>query len=49
MRMNDGKCDPQGRFWVGSVAKAGPGGTPAGQVTVDGGAALYVLDGWAGE
>jgi sugar lactone lactonase YvrE len=22
MRMNDGKCDPQGRFWAGSMARA---------------------------
>jgi sugar lactone lactonase YvrE len=31
-RLNDGKCDPQGRFWIGSVSKA------AGQ------AALYRYD-----
>ena len=44
VRMNDGKCDPQGRFWVGSVAKTGPGTA----TTVANGAALYVLDSWAG-
>jgi len=32
VRMNDAACDPQGRFWVGSIAD------------VDGGAALYRLD-----
>ena len=41
-RMNDGKCDPQGRFWVGSVAKTGPGNAPM----IPGAAALYRLDGW---
>jgi len=43
VRMNEGKCDPQGRFWVGSVAKTGPDAAPS----VPGGAALYVLDRWS--
>ncbi|CAE8655042.1 unnamed protein product [Polarella glacialis] len=42
-RMNDGKCDPQGRLWIGSIAREGPDGADI----VPGGAALYVLDGWA--
>jgi sugar lactone lactonase YvrE len=33
-RFNDGKCDPQGRFWVGTMVEKGP----------PGGAALYCLD-----
>jgi sugar lactone lactonase YvrE len=41
-RMNEGKCDPQGRFWTGSVAKAGHTNAPS----IPGGAALYRLDGW---
>eukprot|EP00928_Gymnodinium_smaydae_P027256 TRINITY_DN21130_c0_g2_i1.p1 TRINITY_DN21130_c0_g2~~TRINITY_DN21130_c0_g2_i1.p1 ORF type:complete len:330 (-),score=33.99 TRINITY_DN21130_c0_g2_i1:49-1038(-) len=45
VRMNDGKCDPQGRLWIGSIAREGPGG--ADLVTV--GAALYVYEGWQGE
>jgi sugar lactone lactonase YvrE len=45
VRMNDGKCDPQGRFWVGSIARHGGG--PGGDLFT-GGAALYRLDGWAG-
>ena len=44
-RMNDGKCDPYGRFWVGSVAKTGPDGPSAAPLA--GAAALWVLDGWA--
>jgi sugar lactone lactonase YvrE len=32
VRMNDAACDPQGRFWVGTIADR------------DGGAALYRLD-----
>jgi len=44
VRMNDGKCDPQGRFWVGSIARHGSG--PGGNLK-DGGAALYRLDNWA--
>lgn len=32
VRMNDGACDPQGRFWVGTIGDR------------DGGAALYRLD-----
>ena len=43
-RMNDGKCDPQGRFWLGSVSRTGPGGADL----VMGGASLYVLETWAG-
>jgi sugar lactone lactonase YvrE len=33
-RFNDGKCDPQGRFWAGTMVEQGPRG----------GAALYRLD-----
>jgi sugar lactone lactonase YvrE len=33
-RFNDGKCDPQGRFWAGTMVEHGPWG----------GAALYCLD-----
>jgi len=44
VRMNDGKCDPQGRFWIGSIARHGSG--PGGDLK-DGGAALYRLDNWA--
>ena len=33
-RFNDGKCDPQGRFWAGTMVERGPRG----------GAALYRLD-----
>lgn len=33
-RFNDGKCDPQGRFWAGTMVEHGP----------PGGAALYCLD-----
>ncbi len=33
-RFNDGKCDPQGRFWAGSMVEEGP----------PGGASLYCLD-----
>lgn len=44
VRMNDGKCDPQGRFWVGSIARRGGG--PGGDLCA-GGAALYRLDAWA--
>jgi sugar lactone lactonase YvrE len=33
-RFNDGKCDPQGRFWAGTMVEKGP----------HGGAALYCLD-----
>lgn len=42
-RMNDGKCDPQGRLWLGSIARTGPGGADL----VPGASALYVLEGWA--
>lgn len=45
VRMNDGKADPQGRFWVGSVAKKG--WAPLAP-TIRGGAKLYVLEGWGG-
>ena len=34
LRFNDGKCDPEGRFWIGSMVEEGP----------QGGAALYMLD-----
>lgn len=34
MRLNDGKCDPEGRFWVGSMVESGPPNT----------AALYRID-----
>jgi len=44
VRMNDGKCDPQGRLWLGSISRTGPGGADL----LDGGAALYVYDGWEG-
>jgi sugar lactone lactonase YvrE len=36
--MNDGKCDPAGRFWAGTVAV-----DPETQLAVDGGGSLYVL------
>lgn len=45
-RMNDGKCDPHGRFWVGSVAKTAPDGPSAAPIA--GGASLWVYDGWDG-
>jgi len=34
IRFNDGKCDPEGRFWVGSMVEQGPAG----------GAALYCVE-----
>ena len=34
-RFNDGKCDPEGRFWAGTMAEGGRAGT----------AALYRIDG----
>jgi len=40
--MNDGKCDPQGRLWVGSIARTGPGGAGLAM----GASALYVLEKW---
>mmetsp|Transcript_5802 Transcript_5802/g.13423 ORF Transcript_5802/g.13423 Transcript_5802/m.13423 type:complete len:340 (-) Transcript_5802:201-1220(-) len=45
VRMNDGKCDPQGRLWIGSISRVGPGGADL----APGGASLYRLDGWATE
>ena len=42
-RMNDGKCDPQGRLWLGSIARVGAGGADL----APGASALYVLDGWS--
>lgn len=42
-RMNDGKCDPQGRLWLGSIARTGPGGADL----KPGASALYVLEQWS--
>jgi sugar lactone lactonase YvrE len=42
-RMNDGKCDPQGRLWAGSLVRDGN------RDLVGGAAALYLLRGWAAE
>lgn len=42
-RMNDGKCDPQGRLWLGSIARTGPGGADL----IPGASALYVLERWS--
>mmetsp|Transcript_78927 Transcript_78927/g.223366 ORF Transcript_78927/g.223366 Transcript_78927/m.223366 type:complete len:337 (-) Transcript_78927:161-1171(-) len=42
VRMNDGKCDPQGRLWIGSISRQGPGGADL----AAGGAAFYCYDGW---
>eukprot|EP00035_Acanthoeca_spectabilis_P016605 m.342336 g.342336 ORF g.342336 m.342336 type:complete len:210 (+) comp16547_c1_seq3:2446-3075(+) len=43
--MNDGKADPQGRLWFGSVAKES--WEPLAP-TIKGGSSLYVLDRWEG-
>ncbi len=47
MRLNDGKCDPQGRFWVGSMDDVGRGPVgilyrlgAAGCVAISGGVAV---------
>lgn len=46
MRMNDGCCDPQGRFWAGSMAYDGtPGAGALYRADPDGGVAR-VLDGY---
>ena len=41
-RMNDGRCDPNGHLWIGSIARQGPGGADL----VSKGSALWVLDSW---
>lgn len=45
VRMNDGKCDPQGRFWIGSIGRVGPGGADL----APNAAAFYRLDSWGNE
>lgn len=44
VRMNDGKCDPQGRLWIGSISRTSWKGDLA-----MGGAAFYCYDGWKEE